>query len=209
MEQLPLAQFERLFPSLSATRAALYFPCFQAANERFAINTPKRLAVYVAQLGHESLDLQRWVENLSYTAQRLRLVWPKRFPTMQIAMEYARQPEKLANYVYANRMGNNDDGDGYKYRGRGPLQATGKDMYAWLSKQLGTDYVANPDLVATPEHGFLAAAAIYVNEKHCNELADQGTEQAFVEITRRINGGDTGLQDRKDRWARARRILGV
>lgn len=207
--KLEQAQFQQLFCALPADKAAQYLAPFQAALDRFEITTPLRIAAYAAQIGHESNDLTRWLENLNYSAVRLRKVWPKWFPTMTIAMEYANNPQKLANYVYANRMGNDDNGDGWKYRGRGPLQATGREMYAWLTKQFGVDYLSNPDLIVTPEHGFLAAAAIYAVRKSGNVLADRGKEAAFTLLTERINGGHNGLEERLERYRRARKLLGA
>jgi putative chitinase len=178
-----------------------------AAMRRFGIDTPARMAAFCAQLAHESGQLQRWTENLSYRWPRLRQVFPKYFPSDADARPFDRQPERIANRVYANRMGNGPEtsGDGWRYRGRGPIQLTGKANYRACGEAIGVDLVADPDLLATPEPGCLAAAWFWARNG-LNALADAGD---FVTITRRINGGLAGLAERREFWERAKSVFGV
>jgi len=178
-----------------------------AAMRRFEISTPARMAAFCAQLAHESGQLQRWTENLSYRWERLRQVFPKYFPSDAEARPFDRKPERIANRVYANRMGNGPEasGDGWRYRGRGPIQLTGKDNYRACGQGIGVDLVDDPDLLATPEPGCLAAAWFWARNG-LNALADAGD---FVTITRRINGGLNGLAERREFWERAKAVFGV
>ena len=178
-----------------------------AAMRRFEISTPARVAAFCAHLAHESGQLQRWTENLSYRWERLRQVFPKYFPSDAEARPFDRKPERIANRVYANRMGNGPEasGDGWRYRGRGPIQLTGKDNYRACGQGIGVDLVDDPDLLATPEPGCLAAAWFWARNG-LNALADAGD---FVTITRRINGGLNGLAERREFWERAKAVFGV
>jgi putative chitinase len=178
-----------------------------ASMRRFDISTPARMAAFCAQLAHESGQLQRWTENLSYRWERLRQVFPKYFPSDAEARPFDRQPERIANRVYANRMGNGPEtsGDGWRYRGRGPIQLTGKDNYRACGQGIGVDLVADPELLAMPERGCLAAAWFWARSG-LNALADAGD---FVTITRRINGGLNGLAERREFWERAKAAFGV
>jgi putative chitinase len=210
--QITLAQFRALFPALKTAQAESYLAAFADSLNRFQINTDLRLAAYSAQLGHESVDLTRWIENLNYTtAARIRETWKSRFPTVASAQLFVRQPQKLAEKVYGGRreLGNVQAGDGWRFRGRGPIQATGREMYAWLSGQLSLNLTADPDLLLQPSAGFAAAAAIYAIRKNCNTLADSGLETDFKAQTKRINGGYKGWEDRKKRWLRNQQILGI
>jgi hypothetical protein len=144
---------------------------------------------------------------LNYSGQGLRAVFKKYFPTDADAKAFHRQPQKIANRVYANRMGNGSEasGDGWKYRGRGPLQITGRANYQACSELLNVDLVANPDLAATPAAGFRTAGLFWRRNK-LNDLADQ---QQFKTITLRINGGLNGLDDRLVYYNRAKTALGI
>lgn len=181
---------------------------------RFKIDTPDRQAAFLAQLAHESLELTRLEENLRYSPDRLMAVWPKRFPTVEIATKYANSPHALADFVYANRMGNGDEasGDGWKYRGRGPIMVTGKDWYRRLTAALGVPLLDCPDGLCTKAYGSLAAGYIWVS-MDLNALADDLPNDDdladFDSISRRINGGKTGLDSRRKYWGRARRALGL
>jgi len=178
-----------------------------AAMRRFEIDRPARCAAFLAQLAHESGELRQWTENLNYSWQGLRAVFPKYFPTDAAAQAFHRQPEKIANRVYGGRMGNGGEasGDGWRYRGRGPIQLTGKDNYRACGQAIGVDLVSRPELLETPEVGCLAAAWFW-SSRGLNPLADAGK---FLTITRRINGGTHGLEDRMRYWARARAVFGV
>lgn len=162
--------------------------------ERFSINTPIRQASFIGQCGHECANFKILEENLNYKAETLCKIWPKRFPNLEFAKQYERNPKKIANSVYANRMGNRDEasGDGYRFRGRGCLQTTGSANYFHAGKALGIDLIMEPDLLATPKFAALAAGFFWETHK-LNELADL---RDYVKMTKKINGGTIGLQDR-------------
>ncbi len=165
--------------------------------DKFQINTPLRLCHFLAQCGHESGNFKAVNENLNYGAKGLRGIFPKYFPTDALAAEYERKPEKIANKIYGGRMGNGPEatGEGYKYRGRGYIQLTGKDNYSAFDKVVTEDITANPDLVATKYP--LLSAAWFWNSRKLNELADKGATDADVTaITKKVNGGTIGLPDR-------------
>lgn len=164
---------------------------------KFNITTPLRLAHFLAQCGHESGGFKATQENLNYSAKGLRGIFKKYFPTDAIAAAYQRNPQKIANKVYASRMGNGPEssGEGYKYRGRGFLQLTGKDNYTKFDKTVPEDTVANPDLVAGKYA--LASAAFFFNSNKLWAICDRGADAATVTaVTKRVNGGTIGLQDR-------------
>jgi len=161
--------------------------------EKYDISTPKRQAYFIGQCMHESGGFKQLKENLNYSARGLMATWPSRFPDMDTAEKYERNPEKIANKVYAGRMGNTEDGDGAKYIGRGLIQLTGKENYANCGNAIGVDLVANPDLLSTPKYAALSAGWFW-NRKGLNALADADDIDT---ITKRINGGLIGLADRK------------
>jgi len=164
---------------------------------KFEINTPLRLAHFLAQCGHESGGFKVLRENLNYGAKGLRSIFSKYFPTDALALAYERKPEKIANKVYANRMLNGDEasGDGYKFCGRGYIQLTGKENYTNFGKAIGVDLTATPDLVATQYP--LLSAAWFFHKNGLHKLADAGaTEAAVTSVTKRVNGGTIGLSAR-------------
>lgn len=164
----------------------------QKAADQHDINTRLRVAHFLAQLTAES-GLVPQQENLNYSAKRLMQVWPARFPNLEVAQPYAMNPEALGNKVYGGRMGNTEPGDGYKYRGRGFIQLTGRANYSKYGQQTGFDLVNNPDLLL--QIGVSAqVAAAYWADHGLNALADQNNLQA---ITRGINGGLNGLESRE------------
>jgi putative chitinase len=174
----------------------------QPALDKYQINTKPRLASFLAQTGHESAQFNRLVESLFYrTALRLTKVWPRRFPTEASAAPYVANEQKLANFVYANRLGNGDaaSGDGFRFRGRGIIQITGRSNYADVGRAINVDLIANPDALLTKPVSAMAAAWFW-SSHGLNALADDLTGdndlEDFTEITRRINGGTVGLQDR-------------
>jgi len=163
---------------------------------KFQINTPLRLAHFLAQCGHESAGFKATQENLNYSADGLNKIFTKYFRTVNAA-SYARQPEKIASRVYANRMGNGDEAskEGYKYRGRGYIQLTGKSNYAAFDAAVSEDVLSNPDLVSSKYP--LLSAAWYWNSRSLNNTADQGANDAAVTaVTKKVNGGTIGLADR-------------
>ena len=164
---------------------------------KFNITTPLRLAHFLAQCGHESGGFKAVSENLNYGAKGLRGIFGKYFPTDALAAAYERKPEKIANRVYSSRMGNGDEasGEGWKFRGRGYIQLTGKSNYASFDKTVEDDIIANPDLVATKYP--LASAAFFFNNNGLWAVCDKGADTAAVTaVTKRVNGGTIGLEDR-------------
>jgi putative chitinase len=161
---------------------------------KFKIDTPRKQAAFLGQCGHECGNFKIFEENLNYKAATLMKLWPKRFPTLEIANQYAGQPRKIANSVYANRMGNRDEasGDGYRFRGRGAIQLTGYSSYFHAGQALGVDFVMYPDEVATPLYALLTAGWFW-STHGCNELAESAN---WVGLTKKINGGTIGLDDR-------------
>jgi putative chitinase len=163
---------------------------------KFGITTPLRLAHLLAQASHESGHFKAVSENLNYSADGLKKIFGKYF-TGTLNESYARQPEKIANRVYSSRMGNGDEksGEGWKYRGRGYLQTTGKSNYAAFDKIVEDDILANPDLVATKYP--LASAAFFFNKNGLWPICDKGSSKEVVtEVSKRVNGGTIGLSER-------------
>jgi putative chitinase len=163
---------------------------------KFNITTPLRLAHFLAQCGHESGGFKAVNENLNYSADGLKRIFPKYFPGT-LNESYARQPEKIASRVYASRMGNGDEAskEGFTFRGRGYIQLTGKSNYTAFAKFIGEDTVANPDLVSTKYA--LASAAFFFNSNKLWAICDRGADDATVTaVTKRVNGGTIGLADR-------------
>jgi putative chitinase len=164
---------------------------------KFQINTPLRLAHFLAQCGHESGGFRATQENLNYSAKGLNGIFRKYFPTEASAAAYARNPQKIANKVYGNRMGNGNEasGEGFKFRGRGYIQLTGKENYTAFGKAIGEDILANPDKVASTYA--LLSAAWFFSKNGLHRMADEGATDAVVtKITKRVNGGTIGLADR-------------
>ncbi len=199
-------QLRSICPRLSQEKAEEYLPLLLAAALEGDITNPPRLAAWLATLGHESLDLTRLEENLRYTAKGLLRTWPKRF-TPTLAAEMEGKPVAIASYVYSRRFGNGDisSGDGWRYRGRGFIQLTFKDNYRDAGNAIGVDLVMQPNLAATPAIAFRIAAWFW-KSKGCNELADK---YEFKEITRKINGGLLGLNEREARFEKAREVFGI
>ena len=172
---------------------------------RFNITTNNQKAMFIGQCSHECGNFRILEENLNYRAATLMKLWPKRFPTQEIANAYDRNPKKIANMVYASRMGNRDEssGDGYRFRGRGCIQLTGHANYFHCGKALGVDFVANPDLVATPKYASLSAGWFWETHK-LNAPADA---LDFAKVTKIINGGLIGLADREKHVREALSVL--
>ena len=165
--------------------------------DTFQINTPLRLAHFLAQCGHESGGFKHTNENLNYSADGLKKIFPKYFAQAGLAESYARQPEKIASRVYGGRMGNGDEStkEGFKFRGRGYIQLTGKSNYSEFDKFVNEDILANPDLVATQYP--LLSAAWFFHKNGLNAIADKGADDATVtSVTKRVNGGTIGMAER-------------
>jgi putative chitinase len=164
---------------------------------KFQINTPLRLAHFLAQCGHESGGFKATQENLNYSASGLMGIFKKYFPTQALAEQYQRNPQKIASKVYGGRMGNGleSTGEGFKFRGRGYIQLTGKENYTAFGKSINEDMTANPDKVAT--HYPLLSAAWFFSKNGLHKMSDEGSSDAIVtKITKRVNGGTIGLADR-------------
>lgn len=197
-----------IMPKATQENIAKYLGALNNEMGKFEINTPLRAAHFIAQLAHESGSFHYSSENLNYSASALRAVFGKYFPTDELAEAYARQPEKIANRVYADRMGNGDEasGDGWKFRGRGLIQLTGTDNYTNCGKATGMDLVDNPDQLADNADAAVAAAGWFWDMRKLNGYADEDDIKA---ITKRINGGYNGLEDREAYLAKAKEVLGI
>ena len=177
---------------------------FNALSEilpRYDITTPRRVAGFLAQCGHECVDFNTLKENLNYSADGLHKVFPKRFPTIESAQPYNRQPEKIANKIYSDRMGNGNEasGEGYKFRGRGAIQLTGKDNYSRFAESIGKDLDEVVAYCDTLE-GAIESACWFWATHNLNAKADENDVTGSTKV---INGGTLGLDDRKARWLKA------
>jgi putative chitinase len=180
-------------------------PIFNDTFQRWGINTIRQQAGFIGQCGHESGNFKVLEENLNYAADRLCKIWPKRFPTLADAQPYHRNPRKIANKVYANRMGNRDEAsdDGWRFRGSGWVQLTGHDNFFHFSKAMGEDFVMQPDLVRTPQYAAHSAGWFW-STHDCNRLAEAGD---WTGLTKKINGGTIGLEDRVKHITHAMAVL--
>lgn len=177
---------------------------------RFGISTTRQKAAFIGQCAHESANFRVLEENLNYRAATLLKLFP-RTPrrawgfTPEEAAAYERQPKKIANRIYGNRMNNRDEasGDGFRFRGRGILQLTGSANYFHAGQALGVDFIMEPDLVATPQYAALTAGYFW-STHNCNRLADAGD---WTALTKKINGGTIGLEDRKKHITHALAVL--
>lgn len=217
---MPLTQQQLLQIAPNAGPVAgVFVPALNAAMARYQINSPSRVAAFIAQVAHESANLTRLVENLNYSAQGLAANWPRRFAIdanafppqpNPLALSIARNPQAIANNVYANRMGNDapESGDGWKYRGQGLLQITGKDNFRAAGVALGLDLLAHPELLQQPDTAALSAAQFW-SVNGLNALSDTGN---FSDIGSVINTGKrgnvpAGAADRTAIYQRAFRVL--
>tara|TARA_Y100001951_G_scaffold102430_1_gene109090 strand:+ start:481 stop:1113 length:633 start_codon:yes stop_codon:yes gene_type:complete len=207
----PLTQ-QQLLQILPNARpvAGVFVPALNRAMARYRIESPVRRAAFLAQVGHESGQLRRLVENLNYSAGGLAATWPGRFRAADgqpngLALLLERRPELIANHVYADRMGNGSvaSGDGWRYRGRGLIQLTGRDNYRACGSAIGADLLAAPGLLEQPEWAAMSAAWFWFSNG-LNELSDVGR---FEEITRRINGGTHGQLQRLALWRAGQEVL--
>ena len=173
----------------------------------YEINTPQRIASFIAQCAHESGNFVFLTENLNYKAESLVKVFPKYFKDLATAKSYEKQPQKIANKIYADRMGNGNEasGDGWKYRGRGLIQLTGKTNYTWFAASLEISPEEAAEYTQTFE-GAAQSACWFWETNKLNQYADTGD---ILTMTKRINGGTIGLEDRKKHYAHALHVLGV
>jgi len=171
---------------------------------KYDISTPARQACFIGQCAHESGNFKTLQENLNYSAEGLMKTWPSRFATKEIADQYARQPAKIAGKVYNGRLGNTSEEEASMYLGRGLIQLTGRENYANCGTALGIDFIGNPNLLIEPKYAALSAGWFW-NKKGLNSLADTADIET---MTKRINGGLIGLEDRKAKIAKALAALG-
>lgn len=199
----------RVAPNVNSEQVKLFVPVFNEWSDAFGINTPMRAALFLANVMHESSCLNRLEENLNYSAEGLMRTWPSRFPTREKAEKYARKPQAIANYVYANRMGNGSEssGDGWKYRGRGAIQITGFQTYAMYEKSgfCNGNLTSHPEWLAKSP-GAWKSAMWYWKANGLNSIADRGDSEA---VCRRINGGLNGLADRNYYFRKFKREFAI
>ena len=184
-----------------------WYDALSQALPDYDITTPQRIAAFLAQCAHESGGFTAIKENLNYKAESLVKVFPKYFKSLDEANQYAKQPEKIANKIYGGRMGNGDEasGDGYRYCGSGLIQITGKSNYQSFADSLGMDVADTPDYLATFE-GALQSACWFWEANNLNTWADKGD---ILTLTKKINGGTIGLDDRTARYNHALAVLGA
>lgn len=195
-------QFTRLFPG--ARDPDKWVEALNEILPRYEITTPLRIAAFLSQCGHESEGFTHLVENLNYSAAALTATWSKRFPK-GVAEEYARQPERIGNRAYADRMGNGPEssGDGYRYRGRGVIQLTGKDTYLDFARSVGKS-LDEVVLYLETRQGAIESACWFWKSRGINHAADNGD---VMLMTKKINGGLNGYEDRKIRFAKAQTVF--
>lgn len=182
--------------------ASRWDPVFkvECTPEKFSLGEAE-IPDFLGQVLHESGHLERMEENLNYSAERMCVIWPSRFPSVGAAAPFARNPEALANKVYGGRLGNTSPGDGWKYRGRGLLQVTGRDNYTAVGKAIGVDLVAKPELMATPAIALRASIAWWEKNVPDSVMGD------IVRVSKRVNGGTIGLDERRKLTDAARKGL--
>jgi putative chitinase len=184
-----------------------WYDALSAILPEYGINTPERVAAFIAQCAHESGGFKFLKENLNYKAESLLKVFPKYFKTLDEARAYEKRPEKIANKIYGGRMGNGDEssGDGFRYCGRGLIQLTGKENYSWFAASLEIPVEEASEYLETFE-GAVQSACWFWEENKLNQWADKGD---ILTLTKRINGGTIGLDDRIKHFNHALHVLGV
>ena len=203
--RLTASQLKQMVPGI--THVDHWIEAFDQLLPDYEINTPKRIAAFIAQCAHESGGFRFLKENLNYKAESLMKTFPKYFSDKDTANAYAKQPVKIANRVYANRMGNGDEasGDGYKYCGRGLIQLTGKSNYSWFAASLEISPDEASAYLETFE-GAAQSACWFWENNNLNVEADAGD---IKKMTKKINGGYIGLDDRIKHYEHALHILGA
>ena len=205
--QLTLDQLRACLPEAKTSNLEKFLEGINETFEHFEINTPRRCAMFLAQTAHESGNFAATQENLNYSAKGLVGTFKKYFPSPDSTIGYERKPDRIANRVYANRMGNGNEqsGDGFKYRGRGLIQLTGKDNYTNCGTALGLDLTTNPDQVATNPVAVLSAGWFW-DTRRLNTWADK---EDIKTVTKKINGGTIGLVDRTAHYYHILEVLNL
>jgi len=205
MTQLTLEQLRQIIPR--NPYVTYWHHALEQLLPDYQIDTPERMAAFLAQCAHESGGFTAIKENLNYRAATLRKIFPKYFPTDEMAQQFAGKPEAIANRVYANRMGNGDEasGDGYRYCGRGLIQLTVKDNYSWFAASLEISPEEASAYMETFE-GAAQSACWFWETNNLNQWADRGD---ILTLTKRINGGTIGLEDLKKHYEHALHIFGA
>lgn len=202
------SQIRRIMPNVKEARVKEFVKCFNEWSDRFGISTPLRFVHFIAQIAHESGEFKSMEENLNYSADGLLRVFPKYF-TKETAAQYARKPEKIANKVYANRMGNGDEasGDGWRFKGRGAIGTTGRDNYkAYADSEFCVgDLMSHPEWLAQSP-GCYKSAMYFWWKNGLNQIADTDD---VVKVTKRVNGGINGLAQRQYYYRMAKRVMGI
>lgn len=203
MTELTLQQLQQLLPRNSHVKH--WHSALAKLLPDYEINTPQRIAAFIAQCAHESGGFTALRENLNYRAATLRKIFPKYFPSDELAQQYAGKQAAIANLVYANRMGNGppESGDGYRYCGRGLIQLTGRDNYSWFAASLGIGVEEAAEYLETFE-GAAQSACWFWETNNLNQWADSGD---ILTLTKRINGGTIGLEDRIKHYEHALHVL--
>lgn len=203
--ELELEQLRQVIPKNK--HVEYWHDALQQLLPQYQIDTPQRMAAFLAQCAHESGGFLFIKENLNYRWQSLRKTFPKYFPTDQLAQQYEKQPERIANRVYANRMGNGpeESGDGWRFCGRGLIQVTGRDNYSWFAASLEISPEEASEYMETFE-GAAQSACWFWETNNLNQWADRGD---IVTLTKRINGGTIGLEDRQKHYQHALHIFGA
>ena len=201
--ELTQEQLQQIIPKNQYV--SYWYTALQQLLPQYEINTPDRIAAFLAQCAHESGGFVFIKENLNYRWQSLRKVFPKYFPTDALAQQYEKQPQKIANRVYASRMGNGpeESGDGYKFCGRGLIQVTGRDNYSWFAASLQISPEEASEYMETFE-GAAQSACWFWESNNLNQWADK---RDILTLTKRINGGTIGLEDRKKHYEHCLHIL--
>lgn len=202
---ISLETLNEAFADATEEDVALYYEPFLTVTSKYAINkNSKRLAAFIAQVSHESMNLRATVENLNYSSQGLLKVFPKYFDS-KLAKAFHRQPERIANRVYANRMGNGNEasGDGWRFRGRGLIQLTGRENHTAFARDMGIGLDEAEAYLETPE-GAMMSAGWFWDKRGLNEIADRGD---IVTVSKKINGGTIGLQERIELYNHALQVL--
>ena len=214
LDDLTVEQLRTIMPRCDAPT---WHPLLIEAMGLYGIVTRRRVCGFLSQVAHESGECRRLEESLSYTAERLLQVWPSRFKSLAEARPYEHQPQRLANRVYASRIGNGPEasGDGWRYRGGGLIMCTGLANYTSAAAGTGLPLVEHPELLRAPDRPAAIVSAWWWRQHGCNDLADacdpgaslEAVREPFVALTRRINGGTAGLDDRLEYWDRTRQTL--